>query len=164
MIKSVTSRCGVCGHSSKENYPIPKHRSPVKEGTKCPSCKGHGGNSSTLSVTPEYTSAMDLELQDLDAHDEIERLTVRMFDKSVSSIAAGEMINVRGQLHVTTRNESVNNRPETILFVESIEHVNKQEISLTEKDIENILSWNQLLADQGKKPVEELAALFAPDN
>ena len=48
MVKSVIVVCQVCGHISKEAYPMPKHKSQVKEGSKCPACNnGKGGGNNT---------------------------------------------------------------------------------------------------------------------
>ena len=74
MIKSVSLDCNVCGNHIKIDYPKPIYKSPFKEKNKCSVENIEHGYGYTLIANCEYVSVVDIELQDLDGYNEIERL------------------------------------------------------------------------------------------
>lgn len=138
MVKSIT--CSACGF--KETYPVPRYKLP----SKCPNCKELDNGFNVHNLTPEYTPVVDLELQD------DERLSVKVFGEETHAPTLGQTVNVIGNLHVLE-----NDKVETVLFADSLEHENKQE--LTEDDIKEIQEWVQ---KQKEKIIDALVANFAP--
>ena len=49
------------------------------------------------------------------------------------------------------------------MFADSIDYVKRQELVLTEKDIQVIQDWKRLQENQCKNPTDELVSLFAPE-
>ncbi len=163
MIKSVTMECQVCPWQNKTNYRIPKFKAPVKESGNCHSCSKGDEFSNTVTTNVEYVATVDLELQDMDSLNEIERLPVKVFEKDTHNIAAGEVVNIVGDLHIVRKNDSIKNKLETVLFADSVDYVKRQELTLIEKDIKEIEQWKNLQEEQGKNPLDELVSLFAPE-
>jgi DNA replicative helicase MCM subunit Mcm2 (Cdc46/Mcm family) len=98
----------------------------------------------TLRAECEYTTTIDIELQDPDKFSEIERIKVRLFEDNTKDIFAGKPVTVTGNLYVVRENDNPGNRPVTVLYADSIEDARKQDTDLTQKDIEEIiLSWQE---------------------
>ncbi len=163
MIKSVTMECQACSWKNKINYKIPKFKAPNKENDNCPSCSKEDGFSNTATANIDYVATVDLELQDMDALNEIERLPVKVFEKDTYNIASGEVVNIVGDLHVVRKNDNPKNKPEIVLFADSVDYVKRRELTLTEKDIKEIEDWKNLQEEQGKNILDELASLSAPE-
>jgi DNA replicative helicase MCM subunit Mcm2 (Cdc46/Mcm family)/DNA polymerase elongation subunit (family B) len=165
MIKSVTLNCTDCGYNDHIEYKIPIFKPPFKDLSRCPSARNKPEHSynNTVNVEYCYISVIDLELQDLDTYNEIERLSIKIFDKDTYDVIAGEKVTIIGNLHVIRKNDNPNNKPDTVLFAESMEGGNRQGLVLSENDIEIIRKWKYEKEIQGKNPIDELIDLFAPD-
>ncbi len=165
MIRSLTLDCTDCGYNRLVDYPIPIFKSPYKYASKCPICSKnpeHGFNN-TIIVDYEYVPVIDLELQDLDIYNEIERLSVKIFGNETNDVVAGEKVTITGNLYIIRKNDNPHNKLETVLFADSMEGGNRQEIILSENDIEIIRKWKEDKETQGKNITNELVKLFAPD-
>ncbi len=163
LIKSVKTECQTCSWQNKTNYKIPKFKVMVKESGNCPSCSKDDGFSNTVTANMEYVTTVDLELQDMDAPNEIERLPVKVFENDTHNIAAGEIVNIVGDLHIVRKNDSIKNKLETVLFADSVDYVKRQELTLTEKDIKEIEDWKNQQEEQGNNLLDSLVSLFAPE-
>ena len=111
MIKSLTLDCTDCGYNKLVDYPIPIFKSPYKDASKCPICSKnaeHGFNN-TVTVDYEYIPVIDLELQDLDTYNEIERLSVKIFGNETNDVIAGEKVTITGNLYVVRKNDNPHN-------------------------------------------------------
>jgi replicative DNA helicase Mcm len=162
MISAVNRDCYYCGYHNKVEYKRPLFKSPIKERTKCPKCGGFDG-SFTLKVGYEYFSTVDIELQDPDKFNEIERLSVRLFEKNTENIVLGEIVTITGNISIERKNDNQKNKMISALYAESIEYISrKEESKLTEKDIEEMTSWKRSIEDQFKNPLDELVKMFAP--
>ena len=73
------------------------------------------------------------------------------------------MVTICGKLQVVRKNDNTKNKLETFLFADSIEYVKRQEIILTEKDIQQNEQWKLLQEKEGKNPIDSLVSLFAPE-
>jgi replicative DNA helicase Mcm len=165
MIKSVTLDCTDCEFTKLINYPKPIFKFPYKDTSKCPISSRNSEHSSdnTVIASYEYVPVIDLELQDLDTYNEIERLSVKIFGNETNDVVAGEKVTITGNLHVIRKNDNPNNKTETVLFAQSMEGGNRQEIVLSENDIETLRKWKSEKENQDKNPIDELVNLFAPD-
>jgi DNA replicative helicase MCM subunit Mcm2 (Cdc46/Mcm family) len=91
MIVKVKIRCDNCGFGDELDFSKkPIFRSPLKEISKCPSksCKEEG---LTLKATPEYTTTIDVEIQDPDKFSEIERIKVRLFEDNTKDVLLAKL-------------------------------------------------------------------------
>jgi DNA replicative helicase MCM subunit Mcm2 (Cdc46/Mcm family) len=158
MVKSVSPTCFQCGYSKHIKYPWPRYKANLREITKCPGCK-----TNTIILTSNYVSVVDIELQDSDTFNDLERLWVKLFEGNTKDIAANETVSIIGNVHVIRRNDNPGNKAETVLFADSIEYPKKQEVRLTQKDVAQIQQWETELEKQGKNPIDELVKLFAPE-
>jgi hypothetical protein len=164
MIKSISSTCEICGWFNKKDFKIPRFKASFKEKDSCPPCFKDDNITDTVNVNCEYVTVADLEVQDVDGYNEIERLPVKLFEKDTYDIAAGETATICGKLHVVRKNDSTKNKLETFLFADSIEYVKRQETILTEKDIQQIEEWKLIQEEKkGQNPIDELVSLFAPE-
>jgi hypothetical protein len=126
----------------------------------CPKPENTGDS---LSAIPEYISVVDIELQDLETFSEIERLSVKVFEKNTYDVTAGEVVNITGHLHVIRKNDNPHNKLETVLFADSLEYEKRDQFILTDRDKSDLKNWNQSIQNQDKNIVDELAKLFAPE-
>ncbi len=159
LIKSISSICEICGWQNKKEFKIPKFKVSFKEKINCPKCFEDNNSVDTVNVSCEHVTVVDLEVQDLECYNEIERLPVRVFEKDTFDIASGEVV-IIGNLHIVRKNDSTKNRLETFLFADSVESVKRQETTLTQKDIQKIKDWKQHQEDKGINPIDALACLF----
>jgi replicative DNA helicase Mcm len=156
LIKSVTLTCDSCGLAYAKKFPIPLFKLPFKE--KCPGC-----SESKLTADPQYVSVVDIELQDIDIVNDIERLPVRVFEKDTYDIVGGETVRVIGDIHIIRKNDNIKNKLEVFLFAKSIEYTKRKELVLTEDDKKKIQEWKKQQENQNKNSIDELALLFAPE-
>ncbi len=163
MIKSISSTCEICGWFNKKDFQIPRFKASFKERDSCPQCFKDDSITDTVNVSCEYITVVDLEVQDVDGYNEIERLPVKLFEKDTFDIAAGEVATICGKLQVVRKNDCTKNKLETFLFADSIEYVKRQEIILTEKDIQLNEQWKLLQEKEGKNPIDALVSLLAPE-
>ena len=169
MIVKVNIICDNCGFGDELDFSKkPIFRSPLKEISKCSSksCKEEG---LTLKATPEYTTTIDVEVQDPDKFSEIERIKVRLFEDNTKDVFAGQIVMITGHIHVVRENDNQSNKPTPVIYAESIEDMKKEETSLTEKDIQEILDWKKTneaefeLKKNNGNIIDELVSYFAPD-
>ena len=98
MISAVDIDCDNCGYHNRIDFSEkPIFQSPIKNLHKCPSCDAINF---ALKLAYEYISTVDIELQDPDKFNEIERLSVRLFEKNTENIIVGEIVTITGNLHV----------------------------------------------------------------
>jgi DNA replicative helicase MCM subunit Mcm2 (Cdc46/Mcm family) len=162
MISAVNRDCYNCGYHDKVEYKRPLFKSPTKEIRKCPICSE---SSHSLEISCQYFSTVDIELQDPDKFNEIERLSVRLFEKNTENIVLGEIVTIIGNICIERKNDNPKNKMITVLYAESIEYISrKEESKLTEKDVEEITSWKRSIEEdqQLKNPIDELVRIFAP--
>ncbi len=164
MIKSVDVQCTVCDYRDHVAYARPMFKPHLKERSKYPNTADDiHGSGSTVVANYEYLSTLDLELQDLDKFNDIDRLQVKLFEENTSDVIAGEIIEVTGHLYVIRRNDNFQNKLEPVLFVDSMQYADRQELSLTNEDIKEIQEWKNKLEKESKGSIDELVSIFAPE-
>jgi len=145
--------CGNCGNTSVLKYDIPLSKlSPSNSTRECSNCK-----TETLHDGYEYVNAVTVELQDTDTFSEIECLSVLLFDDNTKNIHVGERVTIGGQIHIIQHNGKGKYLP--YVYADSIQYESREEITLTQKDIEAIERFCKL---NGSKIIERLVNLFAP--
>ena len=158
------SNATVCDYHDHVTYAKPIFKSHIKERSKCPNTTDDMHSSgSTVVADYEYLSTLDIELQDLDKFNDIDRLQVKLFEGNTSDVVAGEIIEVTGHLYVIRRNDNLQNKLETVLFADNMQYADRQELTLTNEDIKEIQEWKNRLEKENKEPIDELVSIFAPE-
>lgn len=162
MFKSSRVICEDCGYDERTPYDIPLYRPHTKERSRCPNwSKGHkGGNTAVAEY--EYTSTVDLWLQDLDRSNDLNRLQVKLFDNNTNDVNTGEIVDAIGHIHVVRNNDSLNSKPESVLFAQDLIYVKRKEVTLTHEDKDRIMTQKADIEKQGKNIIDESIKLFAP--
>jgi hypothetical protein len=99
----------------------------------CPKC-----SKSLVSTTFDYINAVELELQDVDNVNDIDRLLVYLFEENIKSLKIGETVVIEGNIAVINKNDNKRKKLIAALFGNSISYENDEKIELTQKDIEKI--------------------------
>ena len=155
MVSAVTTKCLNCKVESRKDYSKkPKYVPPEDKNSKCINCNERG-----FDVTPEWVSVVDIELQDTEKFNDIERLYVKLFEGHTNDVRAGEIVSIVGNLDVAKKNESHGGKYITILYSESIEYTRREKAELTHQDIEDIEAWKQ---DQNQNLIDALVEKFEP--
>ena len=139
MVSAVTTKCLNCKVEPRKDYSKkPKYAPPEDKNCKCISCGEKG-----FDVTPEWVSVVDIELQDTERFNDIERLYVKLFEGHTNDVGAGEIVSIVGNLGVEKKNESHVGKYITILYSESIEYTRREKAELTQQDIKDIEVWKK---------------------
>ncbi|HEX5186839.1 MAG TPA: hypothetical protein VFV86_08110, partial [Nitrososphaeraceae archaeon] len=100
---------------------------------KCPQC-----GKVTVSTTLEYINAVDLELQDVDNVNDIDRLLVFLFEENIKSLKIGETVIIDGNIFVINKNDNRRRKLIAVLYGNSISYEHDEKIELTQEDIQEI--------------------------
>jgi replicative DNA helicase Mcm len=126
---------------------------------RCDKCKKFTKNSSNF----EYKNAITIELQDTDSFNDIDRLSAILFDNDTEGIKVGENVVITGNLEIIDNTDNSNNKRTkklaTYLYAESIQYLNRENISLTRLDIEAIKRFSR---KNHNKIIDTLVELFDP--
>ena len=151
MISSTKYFCSnsECGYYNEVRHPRPLLLINDKESNnKCPCCQKQA-----VSTKLENINAVEIELQDVDRVNEIDRLVVYLFgNDNIKSIRIGETVIIGGKIHVINKNENKSRKRISALYGNSIFYENEKKIELTDKDVEYIEKlkdekgegWNRL--------------------
>jgi DNA replicative helicase MCM subunit Mcm2 (Cdc46/Mcm family) len=158
MISATNYRCSDfdCGYNNKVKHPRPLLLTTKTESIdKCSKC-----TKPTVSPTFDYTNAIELELQDVDNVNEIDRLLVYLFEDNIQSIKIGETVIIDGNISVINKNDNKRKKLIAALYGNSITYENEKEIILTQKDVEEIVN---LKNEKGEGWIDYLVSKFAPN-
>lgn len=130
---------------------------------RCPQC-----GRVTVSTTLEYINAVDLELQDVDNVNDIDRLLVFLFEENIKSLKIGETVIIDGNISVINKNDNKRKKLIAVLYGNSISYSHDEKIELTQKDIEeinNLKKEKEIIDKEGVINgdwIEYLVSRFAP--
>ena len=109
-----------------------------------------------------YKDAKSIQLEDIEKLDDNERLDVVLYNDDIINVVAGEIVHISGtiQLHdvVKSKKQGQLKIKKVVVNATSIKYINRKELVVTPKDIENIdkfASYPNL--------TERLTAMFAPN-
>jgi DNA replicative helicase MCM subunit Mcm2 (Cdc46/Mcm family) len=161
MVSSINLKCSACNNERHIDYrKKPRITVPKGDSFTCDSCKNE---EAAIIVTPEWIPALDIQLQDTEKFNNIERLTVKLFGKDTNDIRAGEIVSVKGYRDVTRRNEANNSgRHVTVFYSESIDYNRKNKIEVSQKDIKNMERWKNEVIKQDKNIIDLLVEKYCP--
>lgn len=145
-----------CGFSNKVKHPRPLLLLGDKEThNKCQKC-----SNSTVSNSFDYINAVEMELQDVDNVNEIDRLLVYIFEGNIKGLRIGENVIIEGNMSVMNKNDNKRKKLIAALYGNSITYENEKEITLTQKDIEET---TVLKNEKGEDWINYLVSKFAPN-
>jgi replicative DNA helicase Mcm len=147
--------CVNCGYSSSRLLDSPiSSTTPRKE--DCPSCEKARRLIETKS---NYLNAVTAELQDIETFNEIERLSIILFDEDTKNINLGERVTVTGRIEIVSLDSRSKKKPHAVLYARSIEYESKEEIVITPKDREAIERFTTKVTGK-EKIIDVLVFMF----
>jgi replicative DNA helicase Mcm len=161
MVSAVNLTCSGCSNQWKVSYEKkPKFNIPDTNRISCNGCKNE---EATINLTPEWIPALDIQLQDTEKFNDIERLTVKLFGNDTIDVRAGEIILVKGYRDVIRRNEGNNSgRYITVFYSESAEYTGRDKIELNQQVIQNIEARKSEVTKEGKNIIDLLVEKLSP--
>jgi DNA replicative helicase MCM subunit Mcm2 (Cdc46/Mcm family) len=141
----------------KHNPPLFSVPAYLTKSKKCVACDEYTGFSEHKEI-----SAMIIQLQDDKKQNDLESLSVVLFDNDTLDVRNGEQIIVTGSLHVVQQKN--NGKRVTYLFadvncgIQREELQNHEDVKLTQQDIAELTEYS-------KKPdyINEIISMFAPN-
>jgi DNA replicative helicase MCM subunit Mcm2 (Cdc46/Mcm family) len=147
MVSAVYRECG-CGEEKHEYNPPVYSLTEEKESSKCPKCDKH--YKPTIDSV-EYRNAITVYLQDNEKFNDIEKLTCILLDIDTERIIVGEKVNITGNIHIRPKSNQICLIPK--VFAENLEYVNREQITVNDRDIEAIKRFAKL---KGSSTIESL--------
>jgi DNA replicative helicase MCM subunit Mcm2 (Cdc46/Mcm family) len=107
----------------------------------------------------EAKDAKSIEIEDIEKLDENERLDVILYGDMVSSVIAGEVVKITGNMRIEDKKENARSKRKfNILHATFIEYVNRKEILITKDDIKNFHRFAEL-----PNLIDRVVLMFSPD-
>jgi replicative DNA helicase Mcm len=154
MISNARLYCDKCGMSDEIIFnPIPiSNIKNIKE-----NCKSCGKYIQYYNIKPlDHKNTVIIELQDTNSFDELDRLSVYLFDEDTIDIKVGENVEIIGEIKILD-NKFKLYLP--YLYGESIQYLNRANFMLTKSDIEMNKEFNET---NKNNVINELVSLFDP--
>jgi replicative DNA helicase Mcm len=153
MISGVKFFCDKCQKVIEITYPLPIF-SIQKYGEKCTRCDT---TVSTEKLNPDFVNTVCLELQDLESFNDLDRLSVFLFDKDTENVRIGEIVLIEGEMHIDNHKDSRKLFP--FCYSKSIQYDRIDKISLSKADIDAV---RRFTTKNPSSIVEELVKMFDP--
>lgn len=153
MISKVEFYCDDCQKLTEIDFSPPVSNISNSE-KRCDKCN----RLTKSSLNFEYKNAITIELQDTDTFNDIDRLSAILFDNDTEGIQVGENVDIIGDIQIINNNNN-NKKLTTCLYAESIQYLNREEISLTRLDIDAIKRFS---SKSNGQTIEKLIELFDP--
>jgi DNA replicative helicase MCM subunit Mcm2 (Cdc46/Mcm family) len=158
-----------CNLQGSETYtpplltPIEKYDNTRGFDPACPKCK-----SSTFTVNHTYHSVRSIQLEDVDKtaeEESIDRLEVVLYDDTASHVAAGERVEIAGDVYIQRKSDSggsggkSNKKLVTVLHGNQIRYKNKEKVVITHKDVEIFYKHKRICEEAYRRELEAAARL-----
>ncbi|HSF50579.1 MAG TPA: AAA family ATPase [Nitrososphaeraceae archaeon] len=155
MICKVSLYCGSCQITTECDFnPFPLFNT-ANLGKICEVCNKLIRNDNANSI--EYKNAVIVELQGMETFNDMDHLSVFLFDSDTEGITVGESAIIKGKIHIMSERYK---RQFPYLYAESIKYLNKENLTLTKLDIEAI---KRFLRIKGSSSIiEALVSIFDP--
>jgi DNA replicative helicase MCM subunit Mcm2 (Cdc46/Mcm family) len=153
-ISKISTYCEKCGISDEVIFnPIPvSNIKSVKE-----NCKSCGKHIQFYNIKPlDHKNTVVIELQDSNSFDDLDRLSVFLFDQDTIGIRVGENVEVIGELKILEKGFIYL----PYLYGQSIQYLNREIYTLTKSDIDKINEFKEKYGED--KVIDALASLFDP--
>ncbi len=150
VISSITLNCSCKDEYSEGRtfeYDPPIFVIPRSLGDKCSIC-----NAKRIIV---YKNAITVQLQDNDKFNDIQRLTCILLNMDMDNVRIGEQVNVTGNIYVIPKNNK--GSLITTILVDKLDYINREQIVISDKDIEAINRFARL---KGPNLIKSLTNMF----
>lgn len=150
MISKIKFYCDRCQKLTEIEFERPTQKIS-NDDRKCNTC-----NEIVYTIADfNYVSAVNIELQDLNSFNDIDRLYVILFDKDTENINVGERVIVTGDIVI----RKIGNNLFPFLFAKGIKYEKKETIVLSNADIDAIRRFRAKL---GPNVINQLIKMFDP--
>jgi len=154
MISDVKFYCDKCQALREIPLEKPEFEISYKE-CKCEKC-----NQTAKNLNCQYVSVVNIELQDTDSFNDIERLSVLLFDKDTENVNVGERVIIEGEIFVLYPNGKTKGKLFSYFYANSIKYENRENIVLTPQDVEGIKKFRYKIGCSNI--ISELVKMFDP--
>ncbi|AIF84584.1 putative ATPase involved in replication control, Cdc46/Mcm family [Candidatus Nitrososphaera evergladensis SR1] len=127
------------GCNSCDQYDETEHNPPKFEESGIPKKCRNCGQKNLPKF--DYATALSIQLQDPNPTGDLERLDIILYGKDTCNVIAGELVEIKGTSHIM---KFITKKLTTVLHAESIKYHRRQELKVTEKDVENIYRFKDL--------------------
>jgi DNA replicative helicase MCM subunit Mcm2 (Cdc46/Mcm family) len=108
---------------------------------KCDKCQ-----SNAYDVKNEYHGTVLIQIADTDKADNYNSLDVILYDDASRNIVAGEIVTIAGDIHIQRKGTSMSGRKlVSVLHSSSIIYKNREELKLSNRDIEIIYKHKKII-------------------
>jgi DNA replicative helicase MCM subunit Mcm2 (Cdc46/Mcm family) len=152
MISKIEFYCDNCAKLIEIDY-LPPVFDIANVDKRCNQCNEFRINNKN-NLNPIFKNAVTVELQDSETFNDMDKLSVFLFDNDTEGIMVGETVIIKGDIEV------INNKKRYYpnLYGESIQYLNREDLSLTKLDIEAIKRFRNLKSEN--KIIDELVSMF----
>ncbi|HSF51977.1 MAG TPA: AAA family ATPase [Nitrososphaeraceae archaeon] len=159
MISKISLYCDTCSKDNEYNFNSFPISNTIGFSRRCKSCtrKIKAIQDDTISDI-EHKNAVKIELQDIENFNDMDRLSVILFDKDTEDVTAGDTVVVNGEIHII--NEINNKKQIPYLYTSSIIYLNKDNLILTKLDVEAIKKLVKI--NRNNKIIDQLVSMFDP--
>lgn len=152
MILGVRFYCGSCRQFQEFLFSISMFQIPNFYFPTCKNCK-HLGKSSMPK--PIFVNSINIKIQNSEEFDDLERLPVFLFNENTEAIGVGERVIIKGIINIL----NIKKRHFTYFYGESIQYLNREDLTLTESDIKIIKRFREIHKDH---VIDKLVEMFDP--
>lgn len=151
MISKVSFYCDNCQFMTELDFALPESNDKDID-KKCGKCHKFTRN----DLNPEYKNAVIIELQDTDTFNDMDRLTVFLFDEDTERIRIGETVIITGDMEIVNNGK----RLYTCLNGKSIHYLNRENFTLSEYDIKEIDEFVNTTTTNKSQLIDKLVSIF----
>jgi replicative DNA helicase Mcm len=163
MISGEYGECPECGTYYDIKYEKPAFNVKPRSITECTKLDSieHKISGGTISLKKGYgfRNALIVELQDEDRFNDLEKLSVILFDGDTENVLVGERVTISGKIFVEKTGTAKNTKLNSVLYADSITYETRQEVILTEMDKNAV---KRFVTRFGKGTITKLTEMFAP--
>ena len=153
MISRIQFYCNGCLNLMEIEFERPV-TSINERGFKCNRC-----NEPVTDANRFFKSVIKVELQDADSFNDIDRLSVMLFDNDTESIRVGERVIITGEIVILDSRGGNKGKLFPYVYSESIKYEKRENVELTDLDIDAILRFRSKF---GPKIVDKLVEMCDP--
>lgn len=152
MISKVEFYCNYCNKLIEKEY-LPPVFDIEETDRRCNECYKFRIKDKE-AMNPTFKNTVIIELQDTETFNDMDRLSVVLFDNDTDGITVGEIVVITGDIKI------INNKKRyfTYLYGESIEYLNREDFTLTKLDIDAIKRFRNLKGENNI--IDELVSIF----
>jgi len=162
LIRAVDIRCPVCLCDKKITFLHPHKYSYFQDnymshGSSCiayfdsPNCEGH------LHITPEYVSAVNIEVSDPASLHDLDKVKFILFGDDTKDVGIGENVTILGTVYMEPKKDG---QIYPTVYAQSVKYEDREQEELTALDIHAIKRFRQRYADDDEF-IKKLVSMMA---